>query len=463
MNVNQEKSLKPQKSANWQRDREWQALKTFLAVSIPCSIALHFVTLSALPRFGGLSGNSANQQQDDLLEIKIVEELKEPDIKNESDLEPLPDIAENPENAIAFVPTANLSQTSIIGNPDSAKGAGNLSSTDVDQPKNSEAPAEASKDLVKETSKILSSSTPNTVKVQPKVLNLFTGKGASGGLVPNADGKTSTRLESGKTGDRTSTFGNGRSSTLGKISAPFGLPTSDPNSNNNTPNNSSTSSTSSNPTNNTSGNNKIRCQSCTKPDYPNNAKERGLEGEAKVAVDVDANGNVINVRLINSSGHPELDEAAKQAARNWKFDPSQSGKQAIPAKINFQIENSDYARRNQEQRQAVQREEESRELETRKPESSPDKNVIPKKAPENQSTQTQNTSKPELVKPISAPEKVAKPTPNIDSSKTSSEIPIQPTAPIVDAAPPIEKSPIVPEPLPVLPAGTNTPVNPPNT
>ncbi|MFN9857720.1 MAG: energy transducer TonB, partial [Pseudanabaena sp.] len=81
--------------------------------------------------------------------------------------------------------------------------------------------------------------------------------------------------------------------------------------------------------------------------------------QTKVAVDVDSNGNVINVRLLNSSGHAELDEVVKQAAWNWKFDPSQNGKQAIPASINFQIENSDYAKRRQEQRKLEPRREEN--------------------------------------------------------------------------------------------------------
>ncbi len=452
MNVNQENQLKPQKSANWQRDREWQALKTFLAFSIPCSIALHFVTLSALPKVGGLGGNSANQQQGDLLEIEIVEELKEPKIENESFLEPTPDIA---ENAIAFAPVANLERTASIDNPDSAKNSldtakrsGNLSPTDVEPLKNSEAPAEASKDIVKDPSKILSSSDPNDVKVQPNLQNLFIGKGKLGGLVPDANGKTSTGLGWGKTG--TSTSGNGRSpnGALGKIGAPFGLPTGNPNNTNNTPNNSAIPSTSPNSTNNTSGNQKIRCQSCTKPDYPTNAKDRGLEGEAKVAVDVDANGNVTNVRLINSSGHPELDEAAKQAARTWKFDPSQIGKQAIPAKINFQIENSDYARRSQEQRQAESRQAEQRQEESKQVESS-----TPTKEPISQPTPPQNANSPEIAKPIAPLEPVLQPTPNTTSpTPPITEAPIQPVAPIVDVPPPTIPTPVVPEVVPVLPA-----------
>ena len=38
----QDQELRPQ-FANSQRDREWKALKIFMSISIPCSVALHFV------------------------------------------------------------------------------------------------------------------------------------------------------------------------------------------------------------------------------------------------------------------------------------------------------------------------------------------------------------------------------------------------------------------------------------
>jgi len=44
----------------------------------------------------------------------------------------------------------------------------------------------------------------------------------------------------------------------------------------------------------------------------------GKEGAAKIKVDVDDKGNVTNVRIAESSGNSDLDEAAIRAARRWK-------------------------------------------------------------------------------------------------------------------------------------------------
>ena len=455
MNVNKEKPDMPEYSANKQRDREWKALKIFLAVSIPCSIAFHFATLSALPQFGGLIGNSSNDQTEELLELQIVEEIKEtvePDLKPEQLETPL-EVTESLQEAIAYAPITNLDNLS-------PQNAGNLAFTDLDKSVDSSTPAEAAKDIVADPSKVLSSSNPSAIKVAPNIQNLFTGKGL-GGLTPNSNGKKSTGTGLVKIGDRTD--GRSSSRTLDKIGAPFGLPTGNPNSTNTT--NTSTAPNSANPTNNSSGKQKIRCQSCAKPEYPVNAKDRGLEGEAKVAVDVDANGNVINVRLINSSGHPELDEAAKQAARNWKFDPSQSGKEAIPAKINFQIENSDYARRNQEQRRAVQEQAEQRRAEQ---EESKTNNIAPINNPADpaknaasQTTQPPKSTNPEVVStPITTPESL-KPVISPDSSTNANPPESLQTSPIVNSPLPAEAPSVIPETQSIPPAETNTPVTSP--
>jgi TonB family protein len=455
MNANKEKPDMPQYSANKQRDHEWKALKIFLAVSIPCSIAFHFATLSALPQFGGLIGNSSNDQTEELLELQIVEEIKEtvePDLQPEQ-LETPPETTESLQEAIAYAPIANLDNLS-------PQNAGNLASTDLNKSVDSSTPAEAAKDIVTAPSKVLSSSNPSAIKVAPNIQNLFTGKGL-GGLTPNSNGKKSTGTGLGKIGDRTD--GRSSSRTLGKIGAPFGLPTGNPNSTN-TP----TAPNAANPTNNSSGKQKIRCQSCAKPEYPVNAKERGLEGEAKVAVDVDANGNVINVRLINSSGHPELDEAAKQAARNWKFDPSQSGKEAIPAKINFQIENSDYARRNQEQRRAEQEQAEQRRAEQEESKPNNLNNIAPINnpvdTPKNTASQTTQPSKspnPEVVStPIATPESL-KPVISPDSSTNANPPESLQTSPIVNSPLPAEAPSVIPETQSIPSAETNTPVTSP--
>jgi TonB family protein len=432
--IQQEQELSPQ-LANSQRDREWKALKIFMSFSIPCSVALHFVTLSALPQLGGQIGNSNRDSQEGLLEFKIVEDAQEPKLE---DINKILDFrqAENIEEAIAFAPIANLKDSSTIGNPDSnntstdsAKGAGNLSPTDSEKPIDSQNPAEAAKDIVKTTSSILSNTLPNALKVAPNTPNLFQGKGTLGSLVPNGTNTNTTGLGWGKTGDRRSTFGNGRSSnsTLGKIGAPLGLPTGNINSTSTNNSNNSTNPIAPANSSNNSPNNKIRCQSCAKPDYPINARERGLEGQAKVAVDVDSNGNVINVRLINSSGHSELDEAAKQAAWNWKFDPSQNGKQAIPASINFQIENSDYAKRRQEQRQLEPKREE---------------NIAPIAAPIQPSQTSQNPIQKEPVAPKTAP---VQPT-NVDTPRDN----ILPTKPTSAPVEPLPQPPITPQTTPSL-------------
>lgn len=438
----QDQELRPQ-FANSQRDREWKALKIFMSISIPCSVALHFVTLSALPQIGGQLGNSSRDSQEGLLEFKIVES---PENTKLEDINKILDLhqPENIEEAIAFTPIANLKDSSTIGNPDSnntstdsAKGAGNLSPTDSEKPIDSENPAEAAKDIVKTTSSILSNTLPNALKVAPNIPNLFQGKGALGSLVPNGTNKNATGLGWGKTGDRNSTFGNGRSSssTLGKIGAPLGLPIG--NINSTSTNNSPNSSTPANPSNN-SPNTKIRCQSCVKPDYPVNARERGLEGQAEVAVDVDSNGSVINVRLINSSGHSELDEAAKQAAWNWKFDPSQNGKQAIPAGINFQIENSDYAKRRQEQRQLEPKREE---------------NIAPIAAP----IQPSQTSQNPIQKEPAAPETAPVQPPNVDIPRDNI-LPTKPTSPTSAPVETIPQPPITPQTTPSL--VTEPPISP---
>ena len=452
MNVTEKEQEPRQQLAHIQRDREWKALKIFIAISIPCSIALHFVTFAAIPQFGGQLGNSSASQQEELLELKIVEEPTEPKVEPINQLTD-PSQTDIPQEAIAFAPIANLDNGSTIGQPDAAnnstdaaKGAGNFSPTDMENPVDSKTPAEAAKDIVKNPSSILSNSAPNPVKVAPDKPNLVQGKGSLGSLMPNGTGKNASGTGWGKTGSTTNTYGNGRSpnSSWGKIGAPLGLPTGNTNSTSttNSSNNSATPSMPTNSVNNSSGNHKIRCQSCDKPEYPSNAKERGLEGEAKVAVDVDANGNVINVRLVNSSGHPELDEAAKQAARNWKFDPSQSGKEAIPAKINFQIENSDYARRNREEREAQQRRIEEQQVAPQQvenivPTTTPTATTapVPATAPVPTTTPTATTTQPtqatttqptqsatsnEALQSIPSPEPVIKPVADPDASKTSS-------------------------------------------
>ena len=88
----------------------------------------------------------------------------------------------------------------------------------------------------------------------------------------------------------------------------------------------------------------IRCQI----KYPDKARKRGVEGTAEVAIDTDSQGNVTQVRLVSSSGDSELDEAAQQAAQEWKLTPTVIGRKGVRASINFAMKGSQRHRQLQE-------------------------------------------------------------------------------------------------------------------
>jgi TonB family protein len=63
------------------------------------------------------------------------------------------------------------------------------------------------------------------------------------------------------------------------------------------------------------------------PAYPVPAKAAGAQGQVQVNVTVDESGNVSAAEVV--SGHPLLRDAALEAARQWKFRPTQLGGDAV--------------------------------------------------------------------------------------------------------------------------------------
>lgn len=123
----------------------------------------------------------------------------------------------------------------------------------------------------------------------------------------------------------------------------------------------------------------LACRTCSKPKYPDKARRRGLEGKAEINVDVDGKGNVTEVRLARSSGHSELDKAALEEARRWKFKAPNGGKRSVSAKVDFAIEGSERSRKLRERRK-------------RRP---ADSRLTPiENARSNQATETTNTPTP---------------------------------------------------------------------
>ncbi len=74
------------------------------------------------------------------------------------------------------------------------------------------------------------------------------------------------------------------------------------------------------------------------PAYPPAALRRGESGTVLVKVEVDANGTPGGVALVQRSGSRDLDRAAMEAVRKWRFQPAQRNGQAVPASLVIPID-----------------------------------------------------------------------------------------------------------------------------
>lgn len=69
------------------------------------------------------------------------------------------------------------------------------------------------------------------------------------------------------------------------------------------------------------------------PPYPPAALRRGESGTTVVRVDVDASGHPIGISVVQRSGSRELDRAAVDAVRDWRFQPAHSKGQPVAASL----------------------------------------------------------------------------------------------------------------------------------
>ena len=65
------------------------------------------------------------------------------------------------------------------------------------------------------------------------------------------------------------------------------------------------------------------------PSYPSTARRLGIEGTSLLRVFVGADGRVTDIEVDQSAGHPDLDRAAIDAVRRWKFEPGRRGSEPI--------------------------------------------------------------------------------------------------------------------------------------
>ncbi|MCQ2391896.1 MAG: energy transducer TonB [Kiritimatiellae bacterium] len=75
-----------------------------------------------------------------------------------------------------------------------------------------------------------------------------------------------------------------------------------------------------------------------RPKYPTNCRRRGEEGVVSLEIDVNVLGQAIDVRILISSGFPDLDEAAVKAAKKARFAPATQDGKAVPGRIRLPVE-----------------------------------------------------------------------------------------------------------------------------
>jgi len=75
-----------------------------------------------------------------------------------------------------------------------------------------------------------------------------------------------------------------------------------------------------------------------KPSYPPAARRSGIQGTTILRVFVAADGRVGDVTVETSAGHPDLDRAAADAVRRWRFEPGRRGTEAIAMWVRLPVE-----------------------------------------------------------------------------------------------------------------------------
>ena len=75
-----------------------------------------------------------------------------------------------------------------------------------------------------------------------------------------------------------------------------------------------------------------------KPQYPSTARYLGVQGTTLLRVQIQRDGRVGEVTVQQSAGHPDLDRAATDAVRQWRFEPGRRGDEAVASAVLVPIE-----------------------------------------------------------------------------------------------------------------------------
>jgi TonB family protein len=177
------------------------------------------------------------------------------------------------------------------------------------------------------------------------------------------------------------------------------------------------------PIENSSKLNRADCLKC-QIRYPDRARRRGVEGNAEVLINTDINGNVTYVQLIRSSGDSELDEAAQQAAQEWKLKPTSTARQGVRASVNFAIKGSQRHRKLQRERETTQKKPQTDAHTSTPIESTPLPSqsvspIPPLPSPEPVKSDTNNQADETRTEEVPAPSSTSAPESNRDSQNSN--------------------------------------------
>jgi protein TonB len=75
-----------------------------------------------------------------------------------------------------------------------------------------------------------------------------------------------------------------------------------------------------------------------RPPYPASARQQGIQGTALLRVYVDTDGRVTSVSVARSAGHADLDQAAADAVRQWRFEPGRKGDEPVGMWVQLPVE-----------------------------------------------------------------------------------------------------------------------------
>ena len=71
------------------------------------------------------------------------------------------------------------------------------------------------------------------------------------------------------------------------------------------------------------------------PEYPRAALRRGVEGSVLLEFSIDANGNVVAPRVIESRPHGVFEQTALEALSKWKYEALGAETSAIKVRLTF--------------------------------------------------------------------------------------------------------------------------------